>query len=138
MQPALLNLCAVRVQRAVSSVASFSNIMVEQLLHITSEYEERLRRCQYVPKFSFGCRMLRDDSGLNRFFHEESIAIQYLRDIGLLRSKMQCNTCGRDMTWSADSTHSEGFCWWCQNDEGCWGQVQSVCVYHGRVVVPAE
>jgi len=110
----VMNLCAVGVQRAVCSVTSFSNIMVEQLLHITSEYEERLRRCQYVPRFSFGRRMLRDDGGPNRFFREEFIAIQYLKDIGLLRSKMQCNNCSRDMTWSADSTHSEGFRLRCQ------------------------
>ena len=86
MQPAVLNLCAVHVRRAVFSVASFSNIRVEQLLHITSEYEERLRRCQYVPRFSLRRQMLRDEGDPNRFFHEESIAIQYLKDIKLLRS----------------------------------------------------
>jgi len=43
-----------------------------------------------------------------------TIAIRYLKDIGLLRSKVQCKTCGRDMTWSADSTHSEGFRWRCR------------------------
>ena len=68
----VMNLCAVGVQRAVCSVTSFSNIMVEQLLHITSEYEERLRRCQYVPRFSFGRRMLRDDGSPNRFFSDVS------------------------------------------------------------------
>ena len=78
--------------------------MVEKVIHITSEYEDRLRRCQYVPRMSFGRRMLRDDGAPNRFFLmylfcDESMTIQYLQDIGLLRSKMQCNTCGRDMTW---------------------------------------
>jgi len=78
-------------------------------MHIKSEYEERIRRCQYVTRLSFGRRMLRDDGGPNRYFLmylfcEESMAVQYLKDIGLLRSKMQCNTCGRDMTWSADSS----------------------------------
>jgi len=82
--------------------------------------------------------MLRDDSAPNRFclvylFCETSIAIQYLKDIGLLRSKMQCNTCGRDMTWSADSFQSDGFRWRCQKSVA-----QSVSVYEGRVVVPAE
>ena len=78
--------------------------MVEKVIHITSEYEDRLRRCQDVPRMSFVRRMLRDDGAPNRFFLmylfcDESMAIQYLKDIGLLRSKMQCNTCGRDMTW---------------------------------------
>ena len=53
---------------------------------------------------SFGRRMLRDDGAPNRFFLmylfcEESMVIQYLKYIGLRRSKLQCNTCGRDMTW---------------------------------------
>ena len=36
---------------------------IEQLLQVTSEYEERLRRCEYVPRFSFGRRILGDDGG---------------------------------------------------------------------------
>ena len=58
-------------------------------MHITSEYEERLRRCQYVPRLSLGRRMLRDDDAPNRFslmylFCNASMAIQYLKDIGLI------------------------------------------------------
>jgi len=68
--------------------------MIEKVIHITSDYEERLRRCQYVPRMSFGRRMLRDDCVPNRFFHmysfcDESIVIQYLKVIGLLWSKIQ-------------------------------------------------
>ena len=111
-------LCSLRFRCCVHSSASFTKIMVEQLLQVTSEYEERLRRCQYVPRFSFGRRMLRDDGAPNRFylvylFCEESIAIQFLKDIGLIRNKMQCKTCGRNMT-SAHSTRSEGFRWRCR------------------------
>jgi len=63
--------------------------MVENVMHITSEYEERLRRCKYVPRLSFGRRMLTDDRAPNRFFlmHlfcNETMAIQYLKDIGLI------------------------------------------------------
>ena len=92
---------------------------MRNVIHITSEYEERLRRCQYVPRMSFGRRMLRDDGAPNRFFLmyffcDESMAIRYLKDIGLLRSKMQCNTCGRDMTWSAHPCQFDGFRWRCQ------------------------
>jgi hypothetical protein len=90
--------------------------MVEHLAKVATEYEERLRRSSYVPRLSYGRRMLRDNGGLNRYFLmylfcEHSIAIEFLKDIGLLRSKMQFNTCGRDMTWSADSSISEGFRW---------------------------
>ena len=63
--------------------------------------------------------MLRDDGGPKRFFLmyfscEQSLAFQFLKDIGRFGSKMQCNNCGRNMTWSADSTNCEGFRWRCQ------------------------
>jgi hypothetical protein len=54
----VFKLRAVRFMRGVYNSASFTNIMVEQLLKVTSEYEEWLRRCEYIPRFSFGCRML--------------------------------------------------------------------------------
>jgi len=60
--------------------------------------------------------MLRDDGGPNRFFLmylfcDLANAIQFLKDIGLIRFTMQCNTCGRDMTCCADSSVPEGFRW---------------------------
>ena len=36
----VFKLCAVRFPRGVNSVVSFTNKMVEQLLQVTSEYEE--------------------------------------------------------------------------------------------------
>jgi hypothetical protein len=62
----VFKLCAVSFTGCVRS-ASFTKIMVEQLLEVTSEYEERLRRCEYVPRFSFGRRILKDDGAPNRF-----------------------------------------------------------------------
>ena len=41
----VFKLCAARFTRGVHSSASFTKITVEQLLKATSEYEERLRRC---------------------------------------------------------------------------------------------
>jgi len=119
MRRASSSICSVRFPCRVTSVATFAKIMVEHIIQVTSEYEERLRRCEYVPRFSCGGRMLKNDGDPNRFFlmylfREQSLAIQFLKDIGLLRSKVQCNTCGRDMKWSVDSTHSEGFRWRCQ------------------------
>jgi len=55
------------VYSAVSSVYYSYKIMVEKVMHITSEYEEVLRRCQYVRRLSFGRRMLRDDGAPNSF-----------------------------------------------------------------------
>ena len=83
----------------VISVASFTNRMAENIMQVTLEYEERLQRCEYIPRFSCGRQMLKNDGDQNRFFliHlfcEQSLAIQFLKDIGLLQSKVQCNTCG--------------------------------------------
>jgi hypothetical protein len=58
--------------------------------------------------------MLREDGGPNKIFLtflfcDEATAIQFLKDVNLLRSKVQCNTCGRDRVWSADPNIREGF-----------------------------
>ena len=103
------------------------NVTSKALLHILrvtvvkifAEYEERLRTMPYVPRFLYRCRMLQDGGGPNRFFLtylfcHQAMATEFLKGIDLLRSKMKCNTCGRDMTWSADSNLPEGFRWRCQ------------------------
>jgi hypothetical protein len=68
--------------RGVISLVYFTNKMVKQLIQVTSEYEKKLRRYEYVPKFWHGRRMLRDDGGPNRFilmyrFCEQPLAIQF-------------------------------------------------------------
>jgi len=55
--------------------------MVDNLVRITSEYDARLAACPYVPRLSYGRRMLRDDGDPNRLFLaylfcDESNAIQ--------------------------------------------------------------
>jgi len=92
--------------------------MVHNLVRITSDYEARLAACPYVLNFSYGRRMLRKNGDPNRLFLaylfcDASNAIQYLKDIGLFRSTMKCNSCGRDMSWSADRTVNDKFRWRC-------------------------
>ena len=83
-------------------------------MKIFTEYEERLRTMPYVRTFLYGRRKQRDGGGPNRFFLmylfcQQPMETEFLKGIGLLPSKMQCNTCGRDTTWSADSNLPEGF-----------------------------
>jgi len=110
-----LPLPTVCVSASVLVASRFSPYtMIENIVRITSEYEARLARSDYVPRFSYGRRMLRDDDDPNRFFLmylfcEEPNAIPFLKDIGLLRSTMKCNSCGRDMTWSADPRFLKDF-----------------------------
>jgi hypothetical protein len=113
-----------------------ATIMVDRSVQVFKEYEERLRNSDNVPRFSYGRRMMRDDGDPNRYFLmylfcEQSMAIQFLQDIGLLRSKMQCNTCGRDMTWSADRNITEGFRWRCQRSVAGIRCNQSVSIKFG-------
>jgi len=37
-------------------------------MEVVTDYEERPRRKDYVPRLSYGRRMLRDDGGPNRYF----------------------------------------------------------------------
>jgi hypothetical protein len=97
MQRASFLTASVSFPRRVIYVAFFEKIMVEHFIQVTSEYEERLRRCEYVPRFSCGRRMLKNYGDPNRFFlmHlfcEQSLAIQFLKDIGLVLGEVQSQT----------------------------------------------
>ena len=74
----------------------------------------------FVPRSSYWRPMMREDGGPNRDFLTylicyRGIAIEFLMDVGLLRNKVQCNTCGRHMTWSVDPSIPEGLRWRCRN-----------------------
>ena len=89
---------------------------MEQIIAVIKQYEERLRGLLFVPRFSYGRQMLRQDGAPNRLFFtylfsDQAIAIDFLKDVGLLRSKVLCNICDRGMTWSADPNLAEGFSW---------------------------
>ena len=44
--------------------------------------------------------------------------MQFLKDVGLIWSKVQSNTCGRDMTWSTEPSIPERFKWQCRKKVG--------------------
>ena len=93
--------------------------MVQNITSVFNEYEERVRRLQTVPRSSYGRRMLRSDGAPNRtffisVFNDHAMAIELLKDIGLIRRTMQCSSCGRDMVWSQCSDIADGFRWRCQ------------------------
>jgi hypothetical protein len=77
--------------------------MVTQIIDVIRKYEERVWSMENVPKCSYDRRMLRSDGGPNRsfffyLFTNMAMAIEFLKEIGLLRRTMQCDSCGRDMT----------------------------------------
>ena len=80
-----------------------------------------MREMQVVPILSYGRRLLRRDGAPNRMFltllftrHE--LAIESLKDVGLIPSRMQCNICERDMPCTADPTCNDGFMWRCRKE----------------------
>ena len=100
----------------VAVCVSFQRTMLEELCEVVNEYEKRLRETPFLPRSSYGCPMLREDGGLNRnflmfVFCVQDFAMQYLKDVGLFWSKVQCNTFGRDMTCSAEPSIPERFRW---------------------------
>jgi len=86
---------------------------------LVAQYEERLREMQLIPRLSYGRRLLRRDGAPNRtfltsLFIRHELAIEFLKDVGLIPSRVPCNICERDMTWTADPTRNDGFRWRCR------------------------
>ena len=82
--------------------------MVSQLQQVVIQYIERLQLKSYVPRFSYGRGLTRDDGGPNTLFfaylfRDDALAITFLQDAKLIRSQVLCDTCGRFMTCSDHS-----------------------------------
>jgi len=93
--------------------------MVQCITTVIKEYQDNLREMPYVPKTSFGWDSLWYSGEMNKLFptflfRNHNIGLQFLNDIGLICSKVQCNSCYRDMTWYADPSAIDGFRWWCR------------------------
>jgi len=81
--------------------------MVDEIKSVISTYQRHVMEMPYVPKTSYGRASLGDDSEANKLFltflfSDMDLGIQFLKDVGLLRSKVPCNTCGRDMNCCAE------------------------------------
>ena len=90
----------------------------------------------FITKSSYRHLMLREDGGPNRtfltyLFSDHAMGIQFLKDEGLLWSKMQCNTCGRDVTWSAQPNIPEGLRWRCRRKVAGATCSESRSIKHG-------
>jgi len=93
-------------------------IMVEQIKCAVSNYQQRLMEKNFVPRSSFGRRSLGKDGQASKLFFsfrfsDMDLGIPFLKDAGLIRSKVTCNACGRDMTWCADPKR-DSFRWRCR------------------------
>ena len=111
--------------------------MVEEILKVVTEYKQRLRRSSRAPRLSYQHPMLAGNGGPNVTFFtclcDEATALEFLQNVGLLRSKEQCKTCGGDMTWSIDQTVSDGYRWRCRRRNG--GTRCAHQLYRGHVAL---
>jgi len=86
-----------------------SESMVQRITRIIKDCQERVGEMPYVPQTSFRRYSLGYCGDANKLFltfllSDHAIGLQFVKDVGLIRSKVQCNSCGRDMTWHADPT----------------------------------
>ena len=75
--------------------------MVQRITTITKDYQDRLRDMPYVPKTSFQWDLLGFRSDANKpflifLFSDYAIGLQFLKDVRLIRSNVQCNSRGHD------------------------------------------
>jgi len=96
-----------------------------------------------VPSSSYGRGMLRKDGGLNKIFLtylfcDQAIAIQFLKDVDLLRGKVQCNSCGRYITWSAQRNIPERLEWRCRRKVAGARCSKSRSMNHGSKVLQSK
>jgi len=110
--------------------------MVLKICEVVADYEKRLQEMPFVLRSSYRRPMLREDGGPNRdfltyLFCDRDIAMQFLMDVGLLRSKVQCNTCSQDMTWSVEPSIPEGFRWRCRKKVAGVKCSESRSIKHG-------
>ena len=94
------------VLKCVQQWFSALDTVVSQLQQVVAKYVQRVKEISFVPVFSYGRGLLRDDGGPNRFFFtflfcDQALAIALLQEVKLIRSEVLCDTCGRFMTCCA-------------------------------------
>jgi hypothetical protein len=73
--------------------------IMERIMQVVAEHVGRLRKTQWVPRFSYGRGMLRKDGAPNKnvltcLFGDMELAVQFLKDVGIIRS--MCNITSAD------------------------------------------
>ena len=77
--------------------------MAERIANVIATYQDCLLRMSFIPATSYGSATLGDVGVANKlliafFFSDPDVGMQFLKDVGLIRSMMACTTCGCQMT----------------------------------------
>jgi len=80
--------------------------MMQRITNIIKVCQDTVRELPYVPTTSFRRASLGYPGDANKLFltflfSDLNIGIHFLNDVGLVLSKVQCNSCSRHTTWYA-------------------------------------
>jgi hypothetical protein len=79
-------------------------VVAENIMYTNSRYQQRLITLPSVPATSYGHATLGEEERANKLFitflfSKKNVGIEFLKDVGLLRSSMVCSVCGCQMSW---------------------------------------
>jgi hypothetical protein len=92
------------------TLSGYSSVRVVGPIEWSHKFCKLLRSTKNACRGCSMCRGFRTDVGccemtvfrtgfiFNYLFTDKAMAIQFMKEVGLFRSKVQCNTCGQDMT----------------------------------------
>ena len=110
--------------------------MADQISEIIAIYQRRLMDRQFSPAMSYG-RLSFGREGvvtklfLTFLFCDKEMSLQFLKDVGLIRTKMTCSSCGSNMTWSSDGHRKDGYRWRCRKRTSSFMCSVSASIRHG-------
>ena len=108
-------------------------LILLQLSMTTKSECGECRRCRgfHTHNEWWGQTVLRTGSFFYSLLNDHAMAIEFLKDIGFIQRTMQCNSCGRDMTWSEHPDVHDGVYWRCQ-----WRVAGARCMFYFHCHVP--
>jgi hypothetical protein len=80
---------------------------------VMQTYEWRLNSKPYVCSMTFGRATLGDNGVSNKpflafLFSDPHVGVQFLKDLGKIRSGMVCYKCRSQMSWCVDTNRKDG------------------------------
>ena len=81
---------------------------------VVETYERRQNSKPYVCSTTFGRATLRATGVPNKLFlaflfSDPDVGVQFLKDVGLIRSSMVCCKCGTQMSWCVITNRKDGY-----------------------------
>jgi hypothetical protein len=110
--------------------------MAQNIEQVVATYQERLLAMPYMPRTTYG-RAALDGVGVPNklffafLFSNTDVGVQFLKDVGLIRSAMACPTCGLQITWCADASKKDGYRWRCRRKTSASLCCASISMRHG-------